>query len=177
MAIGFFVWANTASYDLRNILGLLLISAFVPIYAAANALLDRRCFSNEPRWSVPDGAVAAGWLVLSVGLTLTLALTDKQLKERFASDQFSKGQGVEINRGVQQLLARGCTLFTATGFVLTISEFQRFQDQMQFFVFNEPMNSMVLDRLSKTEGCTGFLFPNPSHPSILDVIAANTETR
>ena len=48
---------------------------------------------------------------------------------------------------------------------------------MQFFVFNEPMNATVLDRLSKTEGCTGFLFPNPSHPEILKVIDAATEAR
>jgi hypothetical protein len=177
MAIGFFVWANTAGYDLRNILGLLLISAFIPLYAAANAWLDTGLALNGRRWIVPDSAVAAGWAVLSVGLTLTLALNDKELKERFASDQFSKGPGVEINRSVEQLLARGCTIFTATSFILTISKFQPFQDQMQFFVFNEPMNAAVLDRLSKTEGCTGLLFPNPSHPSILEVVAANTEAR
>jgi hypothetical protein len=177
LAIGFFVWANTASYDLRNVLGLLLISAVIPLYAAANAWLGTRPSSNGRRWSVPDAAVAAGWLIVSVGLTLTLALNDSELKERFAQDQFGKGPGIDINRSVEQLLARGCTIFTATGFILTIAEFQRFQDQMQFFVFNEPMNNSVLDRLRKTEGCAGFLFPRPSHPAILEVIAAETEKR
>jgi hypothetical protein len=177
LAIGFFVWANTASYDLRNILGLLLISAAIPLYAAANAWLDAGPSSNGRRWSVPDAAVAAGWLTVSVGLTLTLALNDKELRERFARDQFGKGPGAEIHRSAKQLLARGCTIFTATGFILTIAEFQRFQDQMQFFVFNEPMSAPVLDRLSKTEGCTGFLVPRPSHPAILQIIAAETETR
>lgn len=177
LAIGLFVWANTAAYDLRNILGLLLISAVIPVYAAANALLDAGRLSSEPRWRIPDGAIAAGWIALSVSLTLTLASNDKELKQRFARDQFSKGPGTEINRSVEQLLARGCTIFTATSFILTISEFQRFENQMQFFVFNEPMNRSVLDRLGKTDGCTGFLFPNSSHPSILEVIAANTEAR
>jgi hypothetical protein len=114
---------------------------------------------------------------VSVGLTPTLALNDGELKQRFAEDQFRKGPGVEINRGVERLLARGCTIFTATGYIFTIAEFQRFQDRMQFFAFNEPMNSLVLDRLSRTEGCTAFLFPRPSHPAILQFIAAETETR
>jgi hypothetical protein len=177
MAVGFFMWANTASYDLRNILGLLLISAFIPLYAVANAWLEAGFVPSGRRWTIPDGAVAAGWAILSVGLTLTLALNDKEMKERFAGDQFSKGPGVAINRSVEQLLIRGCTIFTATSFVLTISKFQPFQDQMQFFVFNEPMNATVLDRLSKTEGCTGFLLPNVSHPAILEVVAVNTEAR
>ncbi len=99
------------------------------------------------------------------------------MKERFANDQFSKGPGVEINRSVEQLLARGCAVFTATSFILTISKFQPFQDQMQFFTFNEPMNASVLDRLNKTKGCTAILFPRLSHPAVLEVIAAETEAR
>lgn len=177
LLIGSLVWANTASYDLRNILGLILISAFIPLHAAANAWLDRKVFLKEPRWKVPDSAAAAGWAVLSVGLTLTLALNDKELKERFANDQFGKGPGVEINRSVEQLLARGCTVFTATSFILTIAKFQPFQDQMQFFVFNEPMDAAVLDRLNKTEGCTAILFHRASHPAVLEVVAAETEAR
>jgi hypothetical protein len=177
MAIGFFVWANTAGYDLRNILGLLLISAFIPLYAAANAWLGAGLVPGGRRWILPDSAVAAGWAVLSVGLTLTLALNDRQMKERFARDQFSKGPGAEIHRNVEQLLARGCTVFTATSFVLTIARFQPFGDRMQFFAFNEPMNATVLDRLNKTAGCTVILFPNPSHPEVLKVVASATETK
>ena len=177
MATGFFVWANTASYDLRNILGLLQISAFVPLYAAARAWFGAGLAPNGRRWIVPDGAVAAGWAVLSVGLTLTLALNDQQMKERFARDQFSKEPGVEINRNVDQLLNRGCTVFTATGFVMTIAKFQPFLAQMQFFTFNEPMNATVLDRLSKTEGCTAMLFPIPSHPEVMKVVATVTDER
>jgi hypothetical protein len=48
---------------------------------------------------------------------------------------------------------------------------------MEFFVFNEPMNNLVLDRLGKTEGCTGFLFPRASHPAIFEVIAAEARRR
>ena len=177
LAIGFFVWANTAAYDLRNILGLLMISAVIPLYAAADAWLDASPAPVLQRWRIPDAAVAAAWAFLSIGLTLTLALNDSEMKQRFADDQFGKGPGVEINRNVEQLLARGCTIFTATSFVLTISKFQPLQHQMQFFVFNEPMNAPVLDRLGKTEGCTGFLFPNASHPEIRQVIAAETEKR
>jgi hypothetical protein len=177
MATCFFVWANTASYDLRNILGLLQISAFVPLYAAARAWFGADLAPNGRRWIVPDGAVVAGWAVLSVGLTLTLALNDQQMKEGFARDQFSKEPGVEINRNVEQLLNRGCAVFTATSFVMTIAKFQPFLAQMQFFNFNEPMNAAVLDRLSKTEGCTAMLFPVPSHPEVMKVVATVTDER
>lgn len=177
LAIGFFVWANTAGYDLRNILGLLLTSAFVPVYAAANALLDAGPAPGGRRWIVADGAAAAGWAVLSVGLTLTLALNDKELNERFANDQFSKGPGLEINRSVEQLLVRGCTIFSATSFILTIAKFQPFQDQVQLFAFNEPMDAAVMDRLNKTRGCTAILFHRTSHPAVLEVVAAETEAR
>lgn len=177
LAVGIFTWANTAAYDLRNILGLLMISAIIPLYAAANAWLDTSPGPDRRRWIVPDAAVAAGWVVLSVGLTLTLALNDRELNQRFADDQFRKGPGVEINRTMEQLLASGCTIFTATGFILTIARFQPFQHQMQAFAFNEPMSAAVLDRLNQTEGCVGLLFPNVIHPAVGKVIAAITETR
>ena len=41
LLVGILVWANTASYDLRNILGLILTSACIPLYAAARAWLDK----------------------------------------------------------------------------------------------------------------------------------------
>jgi len=43
--------------------------------------------------------------------------------------------------------------------------------------YPDDVSAAVLDRLSKTEGCTGILFPNPSHPEILKVVAATAETR
>ena len=120
LAIGFWLWANTASYDLRNLLGLLLISAFIAVYAATRTFVATRVFSNEPRWSVPDGAVAMSLAILSVGLTLTLAQGDKELKERFANEQLRKGMGLELNRNIEKLLLRGCTIFSADGHISTI---------------------------------------------------------
>ena len=42
LLVGFGVWASTASYDLRNLLGFLLISAFVPLYALARGYAAKR---------------------------------------------------------------------------------------------------------------------------------------
>ena len=85
--------------------------------------------------------MAAGWAVLSIGLTLPLALNDKGLNERFANDQFGKGPGVEINRTSISCWLAAARFSTATSFVLTIARFQPFLDRMQFFAFNEPMNA------------------------------------
>ena len=98
LAAGVWLWASTASYDLRNLLGLLLISVFIPLYALARAYVPIRKLSDERRWSVPDGAVAAGLAILCFAVTLTLALGDRELKQRFATDQLSKDAGLEIIR-------------------------------------------------------------------------------
>ena len=73
LAIGFWLWANTASYDARNVLGLVLISAFIPLHALARTFMPRRDLPDQPRWRVPDGAIAIGLAVLCVALTLPLA--------------------------------------------------------------------------------------------------------
>jgi hypothetical protein len=91
--IGTWLWANTASYDLRNLLGLLLISAFIPLYALARHFVTTGVFSNQPRWSIPDGIIAASLAALCVGLTLPLAQRDRELKQRFANEQLSSGLG------------------------------------------------------------------------------------
>jgi hypothetical protein len=175
---GFWLWAGTASYDLRNLLGLLLIAGFIPLYAAARALLAARVIPNEPQFRVPDGAVAAGLAVISICLTLTLALHDQELKERFAADQLRRGPGGEVNHSVGQLLLRGCTIVSGTAYIFTVSAFQRHRDQMHYFAASEPLGEPVTRRLRDAEGCTAILYPpDRTHSSMLDFIAANTEAR
>ena len=93
LAAGILLWANTASYDLRNVLGLLMISAFVPLYAIARPFVKKPDFSNQRRWRVPDGAAAAGVAALCVVLTLPLAMGDEKLKQRFANEQLEQRIG------------------------------------------------------------------------------------
>jgi hypothetical protein len=136
--IGFWLWANTASYDLRNLLGLLLISASIPLYALARRLPVKSAAASKSRWSVPDSAVAGGLAAMAVALTLTLAQGDAQLKARFATDQLRGGDGFELNQSIAKLLQRGCVIFSADGYIATISALQPFRGQMRFFFFTEP---------------------------------------
>jgi hypothetical protein len=178
LLIGSWLWANTASYDLRNLLGLLLISAFIPVYAAIRALPTTRVSPGERQWSVSDGGVAIGLAILSVGLTLTLAQGDKELKQRFANDQLRGGLGFEMNQAIGQLLVRGCRVFSTDGYIATIAAFQPFRSQVQFFHFTEPLTDALAKQLPESTGCTSILYPpDRTHPSILSFVAAYIKAR
>ena len=64
LGAGLWLWANTASYDLRNILGFLLITAFIPHFAVARRFATSRDASRDRQWHVRDLAIAAGVAVL-----------------------------------------------------------------------------------------------------------------
>jgi hypothetical protein len=175
---GFWLWADTASYDLRNLLGLLLISAFIPLYALARHFMTTRAPSNERRWSVPDATIAACVAIFCVGLTLPLAQGDTGLKQRFANEQLSKGFGFEVNQNIEKLLVRGCMILSADGYISTISAFQRFRDQMDFFHYNLPLTDLLAKQIHQSTGCTAILYPpSATHPSILDGISAAIKAR
>ena len=176
--IGFWLWADTASYDLRNLLGLLLISASIPLYALARRLPVNPAAASQPRWNVPDTAVAGGLAAMAVALTLTLAQNDTQLKARFATDQLRAGPGFELNQSIAKLLQRGCAIFSADGYIATISALQPLRSQMRFFFFTEPLNDALVNRFNETTGCTSIFYPpERTHPSILRFIAGYAEAR
>jgi len=176
--IGFWLWADTASYDLRNLLGLLLIGASIPLYALLRRLPVKSVAANNPQWNVPDAAVAGGLAALAVALTLTLAQDDTQLKERFATDQLRVGPGFELNQNIAKLLQRGCVIFSADGYIATISALRPFRGQMRFFFFTEPLNDAMVNRFNETTGCTSIFYPpERTHPSILRFIAVYAEAR
>lgn len=178
LCVGFGLWANTASYDLRNILGLLLISAFIPVYALVRTFSIARTSANEPQWIVPDEAIAAGLAVLSIGLTLSLAQTDKELKQRFADEQLQRGLGLKLNKDIEKLLLRTCTIFTADSYIYTISAFQPFMKQLHFFHYSEPLNDLLAKQVNESTGCTSILYPpSATHPSILRFVDTYTKTR
>jgi hypothetical protein len=173
LAAGVWLWASTASYDLRNLLGLLLISIFIPLYALARAYVPtRRKLSDDRRWSVPDGAIAAGLVVLCFAMTFTLAQGDKELKQRFATDQLTKDAGLEINRKIEQLLVSGCTIFNSDNYLYTIAAFERFNDQLPFFHAGDPLTEGLVNEVNKTSGCKSFFYPpDRTHPSVLSYIS------
>lgn len=177
LAAGLWLWANTASYDLRNLLGLLLISAFIPLYAVARRFVATLDTAGKRQWQVRDHAVAAGVAALSIVLTLPLALSDEKLKQRFNNEQMSKGLGIEINQQVEKLLVRGCTILSNDGYILYISAFERFRRQIQFFHVVEPLSDRLVQQMAKPTGCTGILYPpHLTHPSALNLISALTTT-
>lgn len=176
LLISIFVWANTASYDLRNVLGPVLICAFIPVYAAARAWIRRGDVADEPRWTVSDTAIAAGLAAAAIGLSLTLAVSDRTLKQRFADEQLREGSGREINEKVGDLLRQGCTVLTGNAYLYTIAAFQPFKDQLQYSTFGEPIGDPTLAALRQPKGCTGILYvPGRTHPSVLDFIAAGSD--
>jgi hypothetical protein len=178
LGAGFWLWANTASYDLRNLLGLLLISAFIPLYVVARRFATTQNAPRKRRWRVRDDAVAASVAVLCVLLTLPLALNDENLKQRFADEQLSKGMGIELNGPIGQLLASGCTIYTADGYIYTVSAFQPYRQQMQFFHFTEPLTDLLESQLNQSTGCVSIVYPSSrTHPSILNLTSALMDSR
>ena len=178
LGAGLWLWANAASYDLRNALGLLLITAFIPLFAVARRLATARGATGERPWQVRDLAIAAGVAVLCIVLTLPLALSDEKLKQRFAHEQMIRGVGIEINQNVEKLLVRGCTVFSVDGYITTIAGFQKFLPQIRFFHVADPLSDQLAQQISESAGCTGILYPpHLTHRSILDFIAAQTMAR
>jgi hypothetical protein len=176
LLIGVSVWANTASYDLRNLLGFVLICAFIPIHVAARAWIKRGDSSAPPRWVVSDGRMAIGLAVVCVVLTLNLAAGDTALKERFANEQLREGPGREINQKVGEVLQQGCTVLTGNAYIYTVSAFQPFKDQLRYSTFGDHINDPALASLTKPTGCTSILYvPSRTHPTIMEFIAAGTD--
>jgi hypothetical protein len=172
---GLLLWANTASYDVRNILGLLMICAFIPVYALARRLAAPLAASGEPHWRIPDGVVAIVLAMLCLGLTFPLARDDDTLRRRFATEQMNAGLGPEINGNVERLLRRGCTVLSDDVYIKTISAFRPFLQQMLFFHAAEPTD-LLTRQLEESTGCMGILYPpGRTHPSVLASIEAATK--
>jgi hypothetical protein len=175
---GTLFWAGVVSYDLRNLIGILLISAFIPLFTLARALAPTMSFHSVRQWKVSDGAVAAGLAVLLVGMSLSLMKSDKELAQRFATEQLGKGAGLEINQKIEQLLVRGCTIFNADDYLYTISAFERFKDKMLPFHFEAPLTDGLVDQVNQASGCTSFFYPpDRTHPSIVNFISATATAR
>ena len=107
LLLGTCLWAAAASYDMRNLFGVLLIGAFIPLFAASRKMDISPAQNAGSGWRVPDAAVAALLAVFAVGSTFTLALDDTHLNARFNSEQFRIGAGADFNTRVDQLLRRG----------------------------------------------------------------------
>jgi hypothetical protein len=175
---GVAAWAATASYDLRNLLGLLLISVFIPMFALARTFASRWEVSGVRSWNVADGAAAAALMALCLVATSPLAGGDEQLKQRFATQQLSKSAGLEINREIQKLLVRGCTIFNADNYLHTIVAFDPYESQVLFFFSGEQLNDQLTAQVRNATGCAAFFYPpERTHPSILDFISRTARER
>ena len=172
------IWVNTAAYDLRNLLGFLLLAAFVAPYAAARRWLDPAVVPGGRQWQVSDGLAAIVLVVVAFGLTSTLAVSDRNLKRRFADDQIRIDAGPELNRKVGEVLERGCKVFTSTGSLFFIAAFAPFRGQIQHFFYALPLDGKLTSALENSTGCTAIFYPpGLTHPSILGFIAEYSRTR
>ncbi|MGQ0686406.1 hypothetical protein [Bradyrhizobium sp.] len=176
LIIGISAWAFALSYDLRNLIGFLLVSAFIPLFVLARAFASTRLFPLDRRWRVPDGGVVCCLALLCIGLSLSLAKSDEELKRRFAAEQLVKGAGLKVNQKIEQLLRSGCTIINADDYLFTISAFQQFKDKMPYFHFEAPITDGLKVLLDKASGCTGIIYPfNITHSSILSYVSTKPE--
>jgi hypothetical protein len=175
---GILLWANTAAYDLRNILGFLLIAAFIPLYVAARRWLQPRHIGAEPHWRVPDAAVAATLAILALGLTFSVAMSDERLQHKFADEQLRIGAGIGFNQKIAELLGDGCSIFGSIGYLTAIDALKKSRDRMHSFFYTLPLDASLVNQLNEATGCTAIFYPPwRTHPSIRDFIAGYARAR
>lgn len=176
LIVGISAWVFSLSYDLRNLIGFLPVSAFIPFFALARAFAPARAFPVERRWTMPDGVFACFLALLTVGLTFSLAKGDAELKRRFAAEQLAKGAGLPVNQRIEQLLLSGCTIINADNYLYTISALERFESKMPYFHFEAPITEGLKRMLDEASGCTGIIYPVAiTHPSILSYVATKPQ--
>lgn len=168
---GIAIWANTAAYDLRNVLSFLLIGAFVALYAIARHWLEPKALSYGKQWSIRDSIVATILTLAAFGLTAPLAIDDQKLQRRFADDQLRIDAGFEVNQKIGELLTRGCRVFSSAESLFSIVAFAPFRSQMQYYFYTLPLDDALSGGLTKSTGCTAILYSiDGTHPSVLGFI-------
>jgi hypothetical protein len=165
------IWANTATYDLRNILSFLLIGAFVPLYAAARYRLEPRILPHARQWQARDGIVATFLALVAFGVTSPLAISDEALRRRFATDQLQIEAGVKINQKIGELLGQGCNVFSSTHSLVHIAAFAPFRSQIKIYFHTLQLEDHFTGGLGASTGCTAILHaPQGTHPSVKEFI-------
>jgi hypothetical protein len=138
LLLGLLLWANTASYDLRNVLGFLAISAVIPLLALERIVAIGTAFpslalarvANRTSWKIPDGVVVLAVAAIAIGATFSFAQRDVDLRRRFDNEQLRSGAGLELNQPLEQLLSRGCSVLSSAGYVFTLSAFSKYLPQI-----------------------------------------------
>jgi hypothetical protein len=160
LLLGTWLWMNNAGYDLRNLFGVLLVGAFITLFAAARTLGTAQP-AVGPRWRISDGVVAAVLAVVAVVSTHTLALDDAHLNQRFRSEQLDIGAGTDLNQKLLGLLQRGCFVLTAADYPFTMTVFENYLPQLQTFHWDWAVLPETSEAIAERTGCTGILYPPP----------------
>jgi hypothetical protein len=175
---GTWVWADTASYDLRNVLGLLLVAAFIPVQAT----LERWSFAEKgvavdqsPGRPVLDIVAASVASVLLALATLPIARPDAEIAARFSKDQLREGAGEEINAKLLTLLGRNCTVFSGDAYPFHITAFKPYLGRLVYFQFSLPVRDDIRAAILARTGCFAVLFPPAqTDPSYRELFAGLT---
>lgn len=176
--LGVAVWACTLAYDLRNVLGFLMIGAFVPLYAAGRRWLEPKLFSQGRQWRTGDALVAAMLALATLGVTSPLAVSDQALQRRFADEQLRIEAGIEVNQKVGELLRRGCKVFSPTGSFLFIAAFAPYRSQVHTYFYALPLDDVLAREFNNSTGCVAVLYPlDRTHPSVLKFITDYARAR
>jgi len=159
LLLGTWLWIDKAGYDLRNLFGVLLISAFISLFAVVRAVAITRPAAAGPRWRTPDSVVAAVLMIVAVVSTHTLAQDDAHLHQRFASEQLEIGAGAGLNEKLLGLLERGCFVLTAADYPFTITAFQKYLPQLRTFYWDRVLPPEISMALAERSGCSAILYP------------------
>jgi hypothetical protein len=157
--IGAWLWLDKASYDLRNLFGVLVVSVFIALFAAARTVIVAKSASAGPQWRTSDAVVVAVLMVVAVVSTNTLALDDAHLRQRFRTEHLNIGAGAELNQKLLDLLERGCFVLTAYDYFYTMPGFQSHLSQLQQFHSNWVLPAEITKAFAEKSGCTGILYP------------------
>jgi hypothetical protein len=159
--VGLWLWADTASYDLRNALGLLLIAAFIPVYVLiewwrSRAVRKPDLPSQRP---VSDPAAASIATVLLMIATLPIAHPHATIAVRYGEDQMREGAGEKINGRLLALMRQHCTVFSGDAYPFHISALKPYLSQLVYFPFSTPMKDDIKSAMLARTGCFAVLFP------------------
>jgi len=178
LLIGAWLWADKASYDMRNLFGVLVVSVFLALFVSARKVIVTKSASAGRQWRTSDALVAIILMVFAVVSTRTVALDDADLRQRFRTEHLAIGGGTEVNRKLLDLLDRGCFVLTARDYFWTMPAFESHLSQLQFFHSNWELPAEVAKAFDGNPGCTAILYPFlEARESVIDYIKTMSEQR
>jgi len=166
--IGFWLWADTASYDLRNLLGLLLIGASIPLYALLRRLPVNIGCSTTTRNGTCLTPLSPAARCLGCGAHTDFGArrypTERAVRKPISC---ALAPGFELNQNTSENCCSADGDFSARMVILPpISALRPCSRSNAILLFTEPLNDALVHRFTETTGCTSIFYPPRTYPPI-----------